>query len=151
MSESQSDPCFVGSTSDPSRAKPVSLDEYNGLCAALETVVQPKLEQAAIALVISGFQITNINVWGALANLSVRHRRVDIEAWLRFQVHTSFGLLMTSERIFWMHSVRCGDNAASAEPGRLQDLQDGGAVQAITNRFIQRCVAAADSPYPLLP
>jgi hypothetical protein len=77
--------------------------------------------QAGVAFVLKAFQITNIDVWGGLASLSVRHRRADIDAWLRFQVHTSFGPLLTSERIFWMHAVRCGESATSAEPGRSQD------------------------------
>jgi hypothetical protein len=143
MSESQSDPYFVGSTSDPSRAEPVSPDEYRRLCEALETVVLPTLQDAATTLVASGFQVTKLEARDALAGLSVRHRRVEIEAWLRFQVHGTFGPLLNSKRIFWMYTLRLDGNLEDGEPGRMRDLQDLELVEAIVNRFVQRCVSAA--------
>ena len=144
MSKPQSDAFLVGSKSDPSRAEPVGAEEYKQLCAALEGTVMAILTSAATDLVTKRFQIIKLDVWGSTACLVVRHRQMNVEGWLYFRVQTSFAPLLSSERIFWMLSIR-RDETLEATPGRLRDLQDVAAIQTIVNQFVQQCAAAVQA------
>jgi hypothetical protein len=60
-----------------------------------------------------------------------------MHGWIHFQVHRTFGPLMSSERVFWMYLV--GEHG---EPGRLHNLDDGTAVERIILNFEAACVAS---------
>jgi hypothetical protein len=138
MSDARNDAFFVGSKSDPSRAEPLGSSEYNRLCAALETVVLPEFIRVATALIPAHYRITKADAWEALASLEVRHRTENVDGWLRFQIHRSFGPLLSGEPVFWSFALRCDSRLATCESGRLSDL-DATVTAPIADRFLQRC------------
>src|SRR5436190_15445998 len=117
MSTPRENPDFKASKSDPSRAAEVSDAEYEEHMANLETVVMPCLARAAVALKRAGFSIVKLERRAGLASLIVRQRLLKVDGWLYFQIHRSFGPLMSGDRIFWMFSVRSGEQPENGKPG----------------------------------
>lgn len=145
MSSPKKDPRFIASSKDPSRAEPVSDTEYARLAAELDLVVMPLLSSAAAQLAQYGFLITKLEQRGGLASFVVRNRHPNnLRGWIYFQIHRSFGPLLSPERVFWMYSVMDANVPVSGRPGRLQDLSDVAALRDIIDGFVKLCRDTAE-------
>jgi hypothetical protein len=131
---------FTGAKEDPSRAAALSDSEYERLLISLEVTVMPILARGSVKLREKGFTIVKLERRAALASLVVRCRSVT--AWLYFQVHRSFGPLLSSERVFWMYSVQNPDHPSDGKAGRMPDLTDNAAAAAIVDSFVALCTSA---------
>lgn len=136
MSTPTGPPVFTASKNDPARAAEISDKEYERHLSDLQTVVMPRLAEAAATLITLGFGIVKFERRGGLASLVIRNRRASVDGWIYVQIHRAFGPLLSSERIFWMFSVRRGNAPDQGKPGRLTDLTDREAIGAIVSEFI---------------
>ena len=143
MSKPTTGPKFVASKSDPSRAEAVSDHEFERLIGGLKNVVMPGLSAAAAHLSNAGFSIVKLDRCAGLASLTVQRRKAGVSAWLYFQIHRTFGPLLSSERVFWMYSVNGAYGSPAGRAGRLPDFGDAGLVKAVAVDFVLQCLSAS--------
>jgi hypothetical protein len=137
------DPHFIASKADPSRAEAVSDTEYVRLAEDLRAIVLPLLCEAAGILAKKQFRIVKLKCERGLASLVVKAPRpANLQGWLYFQIHRTFGPLLSSERVFWMYAVQ-NPNGTAGKPGRLKDLTEGLVVGTVINDFVALCVKHA--------
>jgi hypothetical protein len=84
----------------------------------MDIVLMPVIQQAARLLKMIGFTVVRVERLGDMASLVIQRAEPQADAWLRFQIHRSFGPHLTGERVFWMYTVFDSRRRVAGKPGR---------------------------------
>jgi|GEM_PF-4827008 len=72
--------------------------------------------------------------------LCVSRKNPELEGRLRLEVQEMFAVLASREPFLWMFCVYTAGGLTAGTTGRLMDLEDGAALEKITESFINACM-----------